>query len=138
MRKNSGNVVVGADPGIDADQLFGARRAMTRALQQFPRALQEETMLRVQGLRFAGAETEECRVKQINVIERCPRFYVMRIVQCSPGGLLAARNSCSSKNTTDSFPAFRFSQNSSGLLCARNAAVHADDGDVRTTDFSFV
>ncbi len=73
-------VGVGPRAGIDADQPRIAAGVVAGVLQRLPRAFEQQPVLRVEDLCFAGIEAEEAGIEALGAGDERPRRNVGRVV----------------------------------------------------------
>ncbi len=65
----SGQIAIGARPGIHPDAPGIMLRDIANLLQHFPGAFQKETILGVQDFRFSRVETKKRSIKLLNICQ---------------------------------------------------------------------
>ncbi len=102
---------------------------MARALERFPCALEEQALLGVNRLRLTGAVAEELGVEKLDPVERRACVHERRIVLCrrvdAVGPELVLVERPHGLDAVAEVPPERLD-----VRRGREAAAHADDGDV--------
>ncbi len=140
MREQVAQIAGEAGPGVEPDQAAVAVPAVALGgvagvLQRLPRGLQEEPLLGVEQLRLARREAEEAGVEEVGAGERPARRHVARIGEQAP--VDPRRSQLAGAPTRDRFDAgTQVAPQLGDARGAREAAGHADDGDVWRLTFA--
>ncbi|MCP9994457.1 hypothetical protein LUX34_00055 [Streptomyces werraensis] len=125
-------IVVRGDPEVDAGVgALESFRRLSRVFEGLPAHLQQQALLRVEGGRLAGGDTEEPGVEPVDVVQKsaaagghlagCVRVGVVEAVDVPACG----------RDLTDAVPAAvqELPERLRAVGAARHAAGHTDDGD---------
>ncbi|PSK64402.1 hypothetical protein B0E53_03641 [Micromonospora sp. MH33] len=121
-------VAAATRPGEEADPAGIPGRVVTGVLQRVPGALQQQPVLRVEGLRLPGRDPEEGRVELVDPGQPGAGPDVRRVVE--PGGIRAVGEHLLDTELPDRLhPGADVVPVLVDGPCAGEAAGHADDGD---------